>query len=389
MSITVISLLFFVYIFILTSPSYAALTISQTAKTQEFRNIEIPFVTTNDYTTSLSGEEIYIQNSKGEISVFYNAGGGKIQDLGVKFNPPVDIELTKILVDKKSGYMITADVNGTLKLFNNTGYLLNNINTNQYIIGIALGDIDNDTQNEVAVVTIKENEYSPTGFESYIYTYKYTSGSFFGPMATLGPYDYNFSCITVGDYDNDGKNEILLGTEDGRVIVIDDTRASFPLAYLLPGSIVTDIEIADVDNDNDNKNEVVFTTGYDDAQSSFWQGYVYVYKDSTLQWQLSDLTLISKAMTSVEIGDIDADGVQEIITVANNSDFENQIWNARICIFKFDQTTKTYIGGQTQSPIDTIISDIALGDIDGDTKPEILVYFVEPEENGENRNNDI
>jgi flagellar hook assembly protein FlgD len=364
----------FIFIFVIVSPTYSALTVSQIAKTQEFRNVEIPFVITNDYNTVLLGEEIYVQNSKGEISVFYNAGGGKIQDLGVKFNSPQDIEYTKVVVDKKTKYMIIADVNGVLKLFNNTGSLLNSINTNQYIIGLALGDIDNDTQNEVAVVTIKENEFSLTGFESKIYTYKYATGVFMQLFThTYGPYNYNFSCITIADYNNDNKNEILLGTEDGKVVVINPfTWRDSILAFLPIGSIVTDIEVADVDNDK--KNETIFTTGYDDGSKLFWQGSLYVYKNLQLQWQS---LIFSKAVTSVEVGDVDGDGVKEIVTVANNSDYENQIWDASIWIFKYKSTDKNYIQWQATFPMPRVIfSDIALGDIDGDTKPEILATVI-------------
>jgi hypothetical protein len=301
------------------SLSYAALTISKIGESDKFRNVEIYHTIANDIIPTFPGEEIYIQNNKGEISIYY-FDGKKISALGYNFNyAETDVFRTKMAVDKKTGYLIIGDSKGVLKLYTKTGNLQNSTNLNQDISYLALGDIDNDTQNEVAVVTIKENEFSLTGFESKIYTYKYATGVFMQLFThTYGPYNYNFSCITIADYNNDNKNEILLGTEDGKVVVINPfTWRDSILAFLPIGSIVTDIEVADVDNDK--KNETIFTTGYDDGSKLFWQGSLYVYKNLQLQWQ-SDI--FTKAMTSVEVGDVDGDGVKEIITVANNSDYE-------------------------------------------------------------------
>lgn len=188
--------------------------------------------------------------------------------------------------------------------------------------GIAIGDPDMDGDTEIVV----GSGYKTDNPWSYIYIF---NGKTHELEDAIGPVDSRMRGVAVADIDEDGRNEVLFGTGvalgerpgEGyvRVYEYDIVAGEYELEWLSPdmngdvqGFTVTDV-------DGDGHLEMVLTTGY-----RYREGYVFVIRhlpsgaggvgkpDSyEIVWQSDD---VGPKPFALAVGDIDGDGVQEIVT---------------------------------------------------------------------------
>jgi hypothetical protein len=222
---------------------------------------------------------------------------------------------------------------------------------------IDVGDVDSDGQEEIVSASFE----SASGYEDgtmFIYdaathALEWRSGrNMFGGHAWTGIHD-----VKIGDVDDDGEQEILVATDnlyDGAIYVINGTTHEIEQSYLYDdGAPIYSIAIADVDNDG--QTEIIAGAGREHTGAP--GVYVYVINGSTgaVEWHSIHLGDYWSEVYAVEVGDIDNDGVPEIVAVNNN-------------IFVFDgishQQWQSTLGG---------CYGLDLGDIDGDGIKEIIV----------------
>jgi hypothetical protein len=188
--------------------------------------------------------------------------------------------------------------------------------------GIEIADPDMDGETEIVVGSGYKTD-NPWGFV-YIF-----NGRDHRLEAIIGPQDSRIRGVEVADIDEDGKVEVVFGTGvalgekpgEGyiRVYEYDAVSKGYKLDWLSPdmngdiqGLIVTDV-------DGDGRPEMVATAGY-----RYREGYVYVLRhlpsgaggvgrpDSyEIVWQSDD---VGPKPFALAVGDIDGDGVQEIVT---------------------------------------------------------------------------
>lgn len=149
------------------------------------------------------------------------------------------------------------------------------------------------------------------------------------------------------------------------------TKLCFPL--LLPGKILSEVSINDLDNDGDVEIVASVPVFTDDFHASV---YVFKYDGEKFveSWHFLESKKSGEIMYSPALGDIDGDDDLEIIT--GNQRYDNQ-WNNVLYAFHHDGTmvsgwpiiNKVYYGSYYATP--------ALGDIDNDGFLEVIVgsYF--------------
>lgn len=186
--------------------------------------------------------------------------------------------------------------------------------------------------------------------------------------------DPPFSAVDLGDVDDDGQEEIVMvsfesnsGYDQGIIHIFNaDTHAlewSGPVTHT-DWMGVRSVRIGDVDDDG--QTEFVITTG------DIYDGIIQIYngKDHTLERESAGYD--GNFFTSIEIGDIDNDGKTEIVAGQGRE----HTGADGVHIIVFDGTTlaeewksislSTSWGG---------ISDIELADTDGDGNIEIIAAY--------------
>ena len=199
--------------------------------------------------------------------------------------------------------------------------------------------------------------------------------------------DWWVSCVEIGDVDNDGQNELLVGSADFTLRCYKDDKEIWKVQ--LGNMMGAKCGIGDVDGDG--KNEVII--GSYDGILRCLDG-----ENGQQKWMVDDYNNWIWCST---IGDVDNDGINEVVT----GDFENlircfkygkEIWRAEFDSFlgccaigdiDNDGMNEVVVGGGVDSSIHIIKSGrvvgrvhigehfcaLAIGDIDNDGTNEIVV----------------
>lgn len=170
----------------------------------------------------------------------------------------------------------------------------------------AVGDSDNDGQNEIWAAW----NYSDNG--GGVKVYKQTGPMVWSLTATGNGFDtFRFKkCVAIGDIDNDGNNEIALAVAHyGRACYTSEysVSAGYQITLLDTGKDFQTVHIADTDNDG--QNELFFETSLYDPNINGFR--IYKYNGSSFDTQ-ADIN-IDLGGYCASISDIDGDGKNEIV----------------------------------------------------------------------------
>jgi len=216
--------------------------------------------------------------------------------------------------------------------------------------GFAIGDVDHDGENEIAVAW----DYRFSMFEWVDDGYVQI-----GPTWTGHGTDNTYDCF-IGDFDNDAKNEIILADDPSSssnpeitVLEYDEKNMLFieEATWNYPSTVITPMAwVADVDGDTEN--EIVCVPGDDLV---------------VLDWSGKDFTATTIASFSYETyasvcGDINDNGIPEIaVGLEAPTGY----------IFEWDGDSYEQLWMQTWSGEDDIIEAVTIGDSDGDGNVEV------------------
>jgi hypothetical protein len=186
------------------------------------------------------------------------------------------------------------------------------------IWSLEVGDVDNDTKNEILLsrfnttrpfileftgsgwAPVPESDIEPTGSEE----------------AFNGGVTLNFNVIKVRDVDGDGLNELIAGGNSGWLMIWKYTGGY----YFKTFSAAVDtryftwaMDAADIDGDNIK--EIVIGLGAGNSIPDAIR--VYKYSEGTYQALALDPQEIgpSIGLDQIQLGDLDRDGIAEILTV--------------------------------------------------------------------------
>lgn len=261
---------------------------------------------------------------------------------------------------------------------------------------IAVGNVDGDSSNEIILAsglvlqfdglnTVVEWDYSVSGFGTdidlvdvnadgiseivgaeswyYITTFDANLQSPIWQVRT----SHDIGALTVSDVNGDGTKEILYGDGQwGSIHALNAQTGTELWQIANPEHGTTDIAV--VDSDNDGAIEIIWGAG---ASST---GADHLYVDDVASFTREFVsTHIDGPFNAVAVGDIDADGVKEIVFVS----FESDSGYGDGILFIYDSETYAleYQGG-TRMFGDTSVTgvhDVAIGDVDDDGQAEIVI----------------
>ncbi|UCH88056.1 MAG: VCBS repeat-containing protein [Thermoplasmata archaeon] len=230
-----------------------------------------------------------------------------------------------------------------------TAYIHNNIvsGLGEDIECIDIGDADNDGDNEVVVGTDGDNVLMYDG-----------SGSSW----TQTVIDINIGgdarCIGIGDPDNDNLNEVVVGTSSENLFMYEYLSATWYRRELDTNTGGTVLCLAIGDPDNDNENEIIIGTDNNE---------VYMYDKGYYVWGRTDVDSgLGGDVMGVAIGDPDNDNDEEIV-VGTSDDFS--IGNAGN-VFIYEGSTWSW----SRTTVDSSYGGRALiGDAENDGDTDIIV----------------
>ncbi|MHA1909776.1 MAG: FG-GAP repeat domain-containing protein, partial [Candidatus Thorarchaeota archaeon] len=240
-------------------------------------------------------------------------------------------------------------------------------NWNEYPIGdtegwlhaVAIGDADNDGTNEVAIGTSwLEGEYE-------LRYYKFESG-FWTEHNVANP-DISVTGVAIGDLDNDNVNEIAMGLLGNLGFELRYYEYEFGLwvEYNLDESLgeCDGIEIADIDNDN--QNELVW------LGSSLNEALCY-YEYDMGAWTKS--IIACPTGWEMDTGDVDNDGQLEIAW-GNYAEPDNEVrvFNYEAGAFVEDIVSNLPFCPPQGPGVGSGVFHVNIGDLDNDGDNELAV----------------
>jgi len=157
----------------------------------------------------------------------------------------------------------------------------------------SLGDIDNDGKLEIVVGSDDNKIYALNGEDGSL-LWSYTTG---GGV---------WSSPSLGDIDNDGKLEVVVGSEDYKVYALNGEDGSLLWSYKTGNWVDSPPSLGDIDNDG--KIEVVV--------GSFDKIYALNGENGSLLWSYSTGDGV---WSSPSLGDIDNDGKLEVVVGSHDN----------------------------------------------------------------------
>jgi Ca2+-binding RTX toxin-like protein len=222
---------------------------------------------------------------------------------------------------------------------------------------IDVGDIDGDGTEEIVFASFKSDSGYDDGtlfiYDAQTHALEWQSpANMFGGSAWTGIHD-----IKIGDVDDDGTQEIVVATDklyDGALYVIDGQTKQIEKSYFYDdGAPLYSVDIADVDNDG--QTEIIAGGGREHTGAPGVSVYAINGSTGAVEWKSINLGDYWSDINFVQVGNVDNDNAPEIVALKDS-------------IFIFDgishQQWQSASGGYTS---------LDLYDIDNDGLEEIIV----------------
>jgi hypothetical protein len=177
--------------------------------------------------------------------------------------------------------------------------------------------------------------------------------------------ELDVGAIQVADIDGDGVKELLVGEGQwGRVWAYDPVTLQPKGSVDNPEHGVTQIAVADLDGDG--RPELIWGSG----ATSSGPDHLHVADWSTgvIRWQNPDLV---GPFIGPALGDLDGDGVPEIVVVSSASDAGYE--SGRIVVFDSRTLALRAVSPPVGGGLSGTVHDLKVRDMDGDGRHEIII----------------
>lgn len=279
-------------------------------------------------TTGIPGEPmVEDEGGDGYLHIFERSGGGTFSQAFKSGNIDAALGVTIVELDGSTypeigiatGYLEivdatsgTTDLHGEVRIWGYDGSSYSEEwssgDLEQIVGGIDSGDPDGDGANELVIGTGGDNRESNQD-TAEVRVYHYLGGTYAldGSVINAGRY-YAFG-IDVGDVDNDGEEEITVGTGEfgdnkPRLIVYDGSSHAVEYSKNVDSSSVWGVRSGDFDNDGFA--ELIYGTS---------GGELFIYDGETEDFEAKTSALSGKTghYGGIAIGNVDGEGPMEMV----------------------------------------------------------------------------
>lgn len=176
----------------------------------------------------------------------------------------------------------------------------------------------------------------------------------------------DIASLQIADVDGDGKDDMLLGDGQwGAVNVFDPTTRALKGKVANPDSGVSRTAVADINADG--KADILFGAGYNSTASDHL--HIANWATRAIAWSSTDL---SGPFIGPERGDIDGDGLPELVMVSTESD--SGYGSGRIIVMdELTRRIKAISDGVVGNLSWEGVRDLKLRDLNGDGVLEVLI----------------
>lgn len=210
-------------------------------------------------------------------------------------------------------------------------------------MGFYIGDVNNDGLNELAISDLISNK---------VEIYKFSNGT----LSLLGEIQFEKSprSVLIADPDKDGKKEVLIGTgrEGGFVYVYEFVNGHFYLEWQSPSidSIHWPTELAVGDIDGDGINEIIIGV-------TWWGRYLVSYEYNGSGYTEIFRDNIGSDVDSVCVSDINNDGREDLVVGT--------------CCWS-DYAVRVYDNYLLSDSVTSAMTSVSVLDVDNDGIEEII-----------------
>ena len=213
---------------------------------------------------------------------------------------------------------------------------------------VAIGDIDADGDEEIVVgIRVVESGEAEYG---YVYAWDESGEILNGFPVPIGKYGIVYASPSLGDLDDDGDLEIIVGAYNGKVMVLHHDGTPVDTWPKDVNSLIHELAIADIDQDG-TLDIITGTVAY---------GYVYVWNEDGSSLPGWPKNIVGRILYSPVVGDIAGDGHLEVIVATNNGKIHAWFHDGK------------QVPGFPLTIGDESVSTPCLGDIDSDGDVELI-----------------
>ncbi len=360
------------------SPNKGSITPSDFNPKTDFATGSSPYsVSIGDLDSDGKADLVVTNSSSNTISVFRNTSTGpSFISYAAKVDFTTDSEPTSVAIgdldgDGKNDLAVTNYTSNTISIFMNTSTGVGSISyaskidftTGTQPISISIGDLDGDGRADLAVtnysnstLSIFRNKSTGIGVISYATKDDFSTGT--SPRSA-----------SIGDLDGDGKADLAVANEISNTVSIfrnistGPSNIGFDIKIDFPtGSAPTSISTGDLDSDG--KADLAVANRFSSTVSILRNtstGAGNIGFDAKIDFSSGSIP------RAVSISDLDGDGKPDLAVANQNSNTVSVLRNTSIAVGAISYAVKV------DFPSGLYPRSVSIGDMDGDGKAELVV----------------